>query len=77
MMPKGKLILNKSDLVRQRTEKCKNHSHKVKLKISEVIFINDYWNLGYMSVNSSWKINPNGATLVDSFGPLTKLTQKP
>jgi hypothetical protein len=34
-------------------------------------------NLGYMSLNSSWKTNPNGSTLVNWFGSLTKLTQKP
>jgi hypothetical protein len=54
------LIFDKSDSVRSRTEECKNHSHTLKLKNSEVIFINGCWNLGYMSLNSSWKINPNG-----------------
>jgi hypothetical protein len=52
-------------------------SHVKTKKNSEVIFINDCWNLGYMSLNSSWKINPNGSTIVDWFDPLTKLTQKP
>jgi hypothetical protein len=77
MMPWSQLIFDKSNLVRSRTEECKNHSHMLKLKNSEVIFINDCWNLGYMSSNSSWKINLNRSTLVDWFGPLTKLTQKP
>jgi hypothetical protein len=26
--------------------------------------INGSWNFGYMSLNSSWKINSNGSTLV-------------
>ena len=34
------LIFDESDLVRSRIEKCKNHSHTLKLKKSEVIFIN-------------------------------------
>jgi hypothetical protein len=34
------------------------------------------WNLGYMSLNSSWKINLNESILMDWFGQLTKLTQK-
>jgi hypothetical protein len=55
------LIFDKLDLVHSRTEKCKNHSHKLKLKNLEVIFINGYQNSGYMSLNSSWKINFNGS----------------
>jgi len=78
MTPQSQLIFDKSDSVRLRTEECKNHSYTLKLKNSEVIFINDYQNFGYMRLNSFWKINPNGSTLVDWFGPLTKkLTQKP
>jgi hypothetical protein len=44
------LIFNKSDLVRSRTEECKNNSHTLKLKNSEVIFIQGCWNFGYMSL---------------------------
>jgi hypothetical protein len=35
------------------------------------------WNLGYMSLNNSWKINPNGSTLMSWTDLHTKLTQKP
>jgi hypothetical protein len=38
-----------------RIEECKNHSHTLKLKNLEVLFINDCWNLGYMYLNSSWR----------------------
>jgi hypothetical protein len=65
MMPRNQLIFDKLDSVRSKTKECKNHSHKLKLENSEVLFINGCWNLGYMSLNSSWKINPNGSTLVD------------
>jgi len=34
------------------------------LKNSEVIIIKTAEILAYMSLNSSWKINPNGSTLV-------------
>jgi hypothetical protein len=34
------------------------------LKNSEVIIIKAAKILAYMSLNSSWKINPNGSTLV-------------
>jgi hypothetical protein len=60
MTPQNQLIFNKSDSVRSRTEECKNHSHTLKLKHSEVILINRCQNFGYMSLNSSLKINPNG-----------------
>jgi hypothetical protein len=76
MMAWSQLIFDKSDLVRSRTKECKNHTHTLKLKNSEVIFIEGCWNLGYISLNSSSKINSNGSTLVDCFGTLTKMTQK-
>jgi hypothetical protein len=41
MMPQSQLIFDKSDSAHSRTEECKNHSHTLKLKESEVIFIND------------------------------------
>jgi hypothetical protein len=53
MTPRSKLIFYKSDSVRSRTEECKNHFHTLKLKNSEVIFINGCRNLGYISLNSS------------------------
>jgi hypothetical protein len=59
MMPRNQLIFDKSDSVRSRTEECKNHSHTLKLKNSEVIIIKAVKILAYMSLNSSWKINPN------------------
>jgi hypothetical protein len=71
------LTFDKSDSVRSRTKECKNHSHTLKLKNLEVIFINGCWNLGYMSLNNSWKINPNGSTLMSWTDLHTKLTQKP
>jgi hypothetical protein len=71
------LIFDKSDSVRSRTKKCKNHSHTLKLKNSEVIIIKAAKILAYMSLNSSWKINPNGSILVGWTDPHTKLTQKP
>ena len=52
-MPRNQLIFDNSNLVRSRTEECKNHSHTLKLKNSEVIFINHCRNLGYMCLNSS------------------------
>jgi len=52
MTPRSQLIFDKSDSVRSKTEECKNHSHTLKLKNSEVIFINDCQNFGYMSLNS-------------------------
>jgi hypothetical protein len=60
MMPRSQLIFNKSDSVRSRTEEYKNHSQMLKLKNSEVIIIKAVKILAYMSLNSSWKINPNG-----------------
>ena len=60
IMPQSQLIFDKSDLIRSRTEECKNHSHMLKLKNSEVIIIKDAEILAYMSLNSSWKVNPNG-----------------
>jgi hypothetical protein len=53
-------IFDKSDLVHLRAEECKNHSHTLKLKNSEVIIIKAVKILAYMSLNSSWKVNPNG-----------------
>jgi len=53
MMTRSQLIFDKSDSIHLRTEKYKNHSHTLKLKYSEVIFINGYRNLGYISLNSS------------------------
>jgi hypothetical protein len=58
MMPRSQLIFDKSDSIRSRTEECKNHSHTLKLKNSEVIIIKSCRNFGYMSLNSSWKIKP-------------------
>jgi len=60
MTPQSQLIFDKSDLVRSITEECKNHSHTLKLKNSEVIIIKAVEFVAYMSLNSSWKINPNG-----------------
>ena len=60
MMPRSQLIFDKSDSVRPRTKERKNHSHTLKLKNSEVIIIEAAEILAYMSLNSSWKINPNG-----------------
>jgi len=59
MTPRSQLIFDKSDSVRSRTEERKNHSHMLKLKNSEVIIIKAAEILAYMSLNSSWKINPN------------------
>jgi hypothetical protein len=53
MTSRSQLIFDKSDSVRSRTEECKNHSHALKLKNSEVIIIQGCRNLGYMSLNSS------------------------
>jgi len=53
MMPQSQLIFDKSDSVRLRTEECKNHSHTLKLKNSEVIIIIGAEILAYMSLNSS------------------------
>ena len=78
MTPRSQLIFDKSDSVRSRTKECKNHSHTLKLKNSEVIIIKTAEILAYISLNSSWKINPNGSTtLVGWTDPHTKLTQKP
>jgi hypothetical protein len=77
MTPRNQLIFDKSDSVRSRTEECKNHSHTLKLKNSEVIIIKVIEILAYMSLNGSWKINPNGSTLVGWPNPHTKLVQKP
>lgn len=60
MTPRNQLIFDKSDSVHSRTEECKNHTHTLKLKNSEVIIIKCCRNFGYMSLNSSWKINHNG-----------------
>jgi hypothetical protein len=56
----SQLIFDKSNSVRSRTEECNNHFHTLKLKNSEVIIIKAVEILAYMSLNSSWKINPNG-----------------
>jgi len=63
MMPRSQSIFDKSASVRSRIEECNNHSHTLKLKNSEVIFINGCWNSGYMSLNNCWKINRNGALM--------------
>jgi hypothetical protein len=60
MTPRSQLIFVKWNSVCSRTEECKNHSHKLKLKNSEVIIIKGCRNFCYMSFNSSWKFNPNG-----------------
>jgi hypothetical protein len=75
MTPQNLLIFDKSDLVRSRTEGCKNHSHVLKLKNLEVIFIDDCWNLGYV-FKSFRNTKPNGSSLVGWTDPHTKLTQK-
>jgi len=53
MTPRSQLIFDKSDSVRLRTAECKNHSHTLKLKNSEVIIIQAVEILAYMSLNSS------------------------
>jgi len=60
MTSRSQLIFNKSDSVRSRTEERKNHSRTLKLKNSEVIIIKVAEILANMSLNSSWKVNPNG-----------------
>ena len=40
MTSRSHLTFDKSDSVRSRTKECKNHSHTLKLKNLEVIFIN-------------------------------------
>jgi hypothetical protein len=50
MTQRSQLIFDKS-YSRSRTEEYKNHSHMLKLKYSEVIFINGCQNLGYMCLN--------------------------
>ena len=60
MTPWSQLIFDKSNSVCSRTEERKNHSHTLKLKNSEVIIIKAAEILAYMSLNSSWKINPDG-----------------
>jgi len=56
MMPRSQLIFDKSDSIRSRTEECKNHSHTLKLKNSEVIIIKAAEILDYMSLNSLEKL---------------------
>jgi len=58
IMPQSQFIFDKSDSVRSRIEECKNHSHMLKLKDSEVIIIKAT-EMCLNSLNSSWKINPN------------------
>jgi len=70
MMPQSQLIFDMSDSVRSRTEECKNHSHTLKQKKIKVIFFNGCQNFGYMSLNSSWKINPNDPLCGLIWGPL-------
>jgi hypothetical protein len=53
MTPRSQLIFDKSDSVRSRTEECKNHSHMLKMKNSEVIIIQAAEILVCMSLNSS------------------------
>jgi hypothetical protein len=53
MTPRSQLIFDESDLVCSRTEECKNHSHMLKPKNSEVIIIKAAEILAYMSLNSS------------------------
>jgi hypothetical protein len=60
MMPRSQVIFDKSNLVCSKTKECKNHYHTLKLKNSEVIIIKGFWIFCYMTLNSSWKINPNG-----------------
>jgi len=60
MMPQNQLIFDKWDSVHSRTKKYNNHSHILKLKNSKVIIIKSCWNFGFINLNSSWKINPNG-----------------
>jgi hypothetical protein len=77
MTPRSQLIFDKSDSVHSRIEECKNHSHTLKLKNSEVIIIKAAEILAYMSLNSSLKINPNGPPYVDLYEVHSKLTQNP
>jgi hypothetical protein len=56
MTPQSQLIFDKSNSVCLRTEECKNHSHTLKLKNSEVIFIIGCWNSSYMCLNSFKKL---------------------
>jgi len=53
MTPTSQLIFDKSDSVCSKTKECKNHSHTLKLKNSEVIIIQAAKILAYMSLNSS------------------------
>jgi hypothetical protein len=53
MTPRSQLIFDKSDSVHSKTEECKNRSHTLKLKNSEVIVIKAVEILAYMSLNSS------------------------
>ena len=62
--------------VQQRTEESKDHSDTLKIKNSEII-IKAAEILVYMSLNSSWKINPNGPPYVDLYEVHSKLTQNP
>jgi hypothetical protein len=46
MTPRSQLIFNKSDSIRSRTKECKNHSHALNLKNSELIIIKkaaEFW----------------------------------
>ena len=53
MTPRSQLIFNKADSIHSRTEEYKNHSHTLKLRNLEVLFINGCRNLAYMSLYSS------------------------
>jgi len=63
MTPQSQQIFEKSNSIRSRTKECKNHSHTLKQKYSKVIFIKGPRKFGYMSLNNSSKINPNGLLL--------------
>jgi hypothetical protein len=77
MTPRTQLIFYKSDSIRSRTEECKNHFHTLKLENSEVISIKGCQNFSYMSLNNSWKINPNGPLMWTYIRSTQKPTQNP
>jgi hypothetical protein len=69
MTPRSKLIFDKLDSVRSRTKKCKNHSHTLKLKNSEVIllkahtsrltFLRFLRNWNHRQIEPTWQRNPH------------------
>jgi len=75
MTPQNQLIFDKSNSIRSRTKKCKNLSHKLKLKSLEVLFIKGCRNIGLQEFKYFWKINPNGFTVTNWIDQLTELTQ--